>query len=359
MRILVTGGAGFIGSHLVERLLIEGHHVVAVDNFLTGVPENLDHLREREGFAFLPQDMSQPLRDELVDDDFDRIYNLASPASPKGYYRYPIETLLVNSQGTYHALELARRHGARFVQASTSEVYGDPLVHPQPETYWGNVHSTGPRACYDEGKRFAEALIMEYVRQHKVDARIARIFNTYGPRSAPSDGRVVPNFCIQALEGRRITIYGDGTQTRSFCYVDDLVRGLVLLMETPDITGEIVNLGNPEEHTILEFAQRIDALTEVSNGIVFEPLPEDDPQRRRPDITKARQLLGWEPQVDLDDGLRKTLGFFREIIERPERFDRPSDDQNRPPTVGVDPRSHDRVDPIGPQGNCWCPRVDT
>jgi UDP-glucuronate decarboxylase len=326
VRILVTGGAGFIGSHLVERLLTEGHDVVAVDNFLTGDRENLDHLRSNPRFTFYPQDMAQPLRDELVDDDFDRVYNLASPASPKGYYRYPIETLLVNSRGTHHALELARRHGARFLQASTSEVYGDPLVHPQPETYWGNVHSTGPRACYDEGKRFSEALIMEYVRQHLLDARIARIFNTYGPRSAPADGRVVPNFCIQALEGRPITIYGDGTQTRSFCYVDDLVRGLVLLMETGGLMGEIVNLGNPEEHTILQFAERIVALTGQEDGIVFEPLPQDDPQRRRPDITKARQLLGWEPQVSLDDGLLRTLEFFRERIQEPERFDRPSDD---------------------------------
>lgn len=320
MRILVTGGAGFIGSHLVERLILEGHEVVAVDNFLTGVPENLDHLRGRPGFTFLPQDMSQPLRDELVDDDFDRIYNLASPASPKGYYRYPIETLLVNSYGTHHALELARRHGARFLQASTSEVYGDPLVHPQVETYWGNVHTTGPRACYDEGKRFSEALVMEYVRQHRVDARIARVFNTYGPRSAPSDGRVVPNFCIQALENRPITIYGDGTQTRSFCYVDDLVRGFLLLMETEGLSGEIVNLGNPEEHTISEFAERIVSLTGSTAGIIYESLPQDDPQRRRPDISKAKQLLGWEPQIDLDDGLRQTLAFFEKVIGEPERY---------------------------------------
>jgi len=321
VRILVTGGAGFIGSHLVEHLVIEGHDVVATDNFLTGVPENLDHLRGRPNFTFLPQDMAQPLRAELVDDKFDRIYNLASPASPKGYSRYPIETLLVNSQGTYSALELARRHGARFMQASTSEVYGDPLIHPQVESYWGNVNPNGPRACYDEGKRFAEAIVMEYVRQHQVDARIARIFNTYGPRSAPSDGRVVPNFCIQAIEGRPITIYGTGSQTRSFCYVDDLVRGFVLLMETDGLAGEVINLGNPEEHTILQFAERIVALSGTTDGIAYEKLPQDDPQRRRPDITKAKQILGWEPEISLDDGLRQTLAFFREKLSEPERFD--------------------------------------
>jgi nucleoside-diphosphate-sugar epimerase len=314
VRILVTGGAGFIGSHLVERLVIEGHDVVAADNFLTGSRDNLDHLSDRRNFRLIPQDMAQPLRAELTADRFDRIYNLASPASPRGYHRYPIETLLVNSHGTYHALELARHHGARFLQASTSEVYGDPLVHPQDESYWGNVNPTGPRACYDEGKRFSDALVMEYVRQHDVDARIARIFNTYGPRSAPSDGRVVPNFCIQALEGRPITIYGTGEQTRSFCYVDDLVRGLVRLMEAPSLAGEIVNLGNPEEHTILEFAQRIVALSGFADGIVHEPLPQDDPRRRRPDITKARDLLAWEPEISLDDGLQKTLAFFRQRL---------------------------------------------
>jgi UDP-glucuronate decarboxylase len=320
VRTLVTGAAGFIGSHLVDRLLAEDHHVVAVDNFLTGVPDNLDAVRHHPRFAFLPQDTAQPLRDELEDDRFDRIYNLASPASPKGYARYPIETLLVNAYGTHHVLKLARRHGARVLQASTSEVYGDPLVHPQTEEYWGNVNPTGPRACYDEGKRYAEALVTEYVRQHRIDARIARIFNTYGPRSAPADGRVVPNFCIQALQGRPITIYGDGTQTRSFCYVDDLIRGLVALMETPDLTGQIVNLGNPEEHTILQFARRIVALSGSRAGIIHEPLPEDDPRRRRPDIAKAKGLLGWEPHVSLDHGLTETLAFFRHKLAEPERF---------------------------------------
>ena len=320
MHILVTGGAGFIGSHLVERLVRDEHHVVVADNFLTGVQGNLDHLRDRPNLRVVPQDMSQPLRWELTDERFDRIYNLASPASPRGYSRYPIETLLVNGQGTYHALELARLHGARFLQASTSEVYGDPLVHPQPETYWGNVNPTGPRACYDEGKRYAEALVTSYVRQHQVDARIARIFNTYGPRSAPSDGRVVPNFCIQALEHRPITIYGTGEQTRSFCYVDDLVRGFLMLMEQDGLGGEVVNLGNPEEHTILEFAQRIVHLSGSTGGLVHEPLPQDDPQRRRPDIAKAKRLLGWQPEVPLHDGLRRTIAFFRETLANPERF---------------------------------------
>jgi UDP-glucuronate decarboxylase len=317
MHILVTGGAGFIGSHLVECLLAQGHHVVVADNFLTGLAENLDHLARCPRLHVVPQDMSQPLRAEITDERFDRVYNLASPASPRGYSRYPIETLLVNAQGTYHALELARHHGARFMQASTSEVYGDPHVHPQVEDYWGNVNPIGPRACYDEGKRYAESIVMEYVRQHKVDARIARIFNTYGPRCHPADGRVVPNFCIQALEDRPITIYGTGEQTRSFCYVDDLVRGFQLLMETDGLQGEVVNLGNPEEHTILQFAERIVHLTGSAAGIVHEPLPTDDPQRRRPDISRARSLLGWEPHVSLDDGLCRTIASFRAELAAP------------------------------------------
>jgi UDP-glucuronate decarboxylase len=315
MQILVTGGAGFIGSHLVERLLAEGHSVVVADNFITGQPANLDHLSDHPNLLVFPQDMAQPLRSEITNEQYDRIYNLASPASPKGYMRYPIETLLVNAVGTHHALELARHQGARFLQASTSEVYGDPEVHPQVETYWGNVNSVGPRSCYDEGKRFAESLVMEYVRQGKVDARIARIFNTYGPRSAPSDGRVVPNFCIQAIENKAITIYGTGQQTRSFCYVDDLVRGFLLLMEADDLAGEVVNLGNPDEHTIVDFAERIIALTGSESRILYQPLPQDDPARRRPDISKARQLLGWQPEIGLDDGLCRTIAFFRDSLE--------------------------------------------
>ena len=314
MQILVTGGAGFIGSHLVERLLAEHHSVVVADNFLTGQASNLDHLAGHPRLMVVPQDLSQPLRAEITDEHYDRVYNLASPASPKGYMRYPIETLLVNSQGTYHALELARHYGARFLQASTSEVYGDPEVHPQVESYWGNVNAVGPRSCYDEGKRFAESLVMEYVRQDRVDARIARIFNTYGPRSHPADGRVVPNFCVQALEGKAITIYGDGQQTRSFCYVDDLVRGFLLLMEAEGLAGEVVNLGNPDEHTILDFAERIIARTGSDSPILYEPLPTDDPKRRRPDITKARALLGWEPEIALDDGLSRTIAYFRQAL---------------------------------------------
>ncbi len=312
MHMLVTGGAGFVGSHLVEHLIEDGHLVTVADNFLTGQASNLDHLSHLPQLRLIPQDMSQPLRSEITNERYDRIYNLASPASPRGYSRYPIETLLVNANGTHNALELARRCGARFVQASTSEVYGDPLVHPQVESYWGNVNPNGPRACYDEGKRFAEALVMEYVRQHNVDARIARIFNTYGPRSHPADGRVVPNFCLQAIEGKPITIYGDGSQTRSFCYVDDLVRGFLLLMEVDGLAGEVINLGNPEEHTILDFAERIAAIHGQPSPIVFESLPADDPQRRQPDITRARLLLGWQPEVSLDEGLRKTLIFFEE-----------------------------------------------
>jgi nucleoside-diphosphate-sugar epimerase len=312
MQILVTGGAGFIGSHLVERLLEQGHAVTVADNFLTGQASNLDHLRHLPQLRVIPQDMSQPLRHEITSVTYDRVYNLASPASPRGYGRYPIETMLVNSRGTHNALEVARLHGARFLQASTSEVYGDPMLHPQVESYWGNVNPNGPRSCYDEGKRFSESLVMEYVRQHSVDVRIARIFNTYGPRSQPTDGRVVPNFCVQAIEGKPITIYGDGSQTRSFCYVDDLVRGFLLLMEVDGLGGEVINLGNPEEHTILEFAERIRALSGRMLPLEFEPLPTDDPQRRQPDITRAKLLLGWEPEVGLDDGLRRTIAYFEQ-----------------------------------------------
>ncbi len=314
MHILVTGGAGFIGSHLVDRLLADGHRVTAVDNFLTGSRENLAHLDDHPRFRLVEHDMTRPLPADLAAEPVHRVYNLASPASPRGYARLPIETLLVNAYGTHNALELARRHGARFLQASTSEVYGDPEIHPQIESYWGNVNPTGPRACYDEGKRYADALVTEYIRQEGLDARIARIFNTYGPRSAPSDGRVVPNFCIQALAGIPITIYGDGSQTRSFCYVDDLVEGLVRLMEAPGLAGEIVNLGNPKEQTILEFAERILAHAGSDAGITFAPLPQDDPRRRRPDIGKAQRLLGWQPRTTLDDGLRRTLDFFRSRV---------------------------------------------
>ncbi len=318
MRILVTGGAGFIGSHLVDRLLEQEHEVTVADNFLTGHRANLEHIAEHSRLQIVQQDISMPLRGELATTRFERVYNLASPASPRGYSKYPLETMRVNSQGTWNALDLAAAHGARFLQASTSEVYGDPMVHPQVEHYWGNVNPVGPRACYDEGKRFAEGLVMEHVRQRGIDARIARIFNTYGPRSHPADGRLVPNFCVQALQGEPITVYGTGEQTRSFCYVSDLVDGLMQLMETDGVAGEIVNLGNPEEHTILEFATRITTLVGSEAGITHLPLPGDDPKRRQPDITKATRLLGWMPTVPLEDGLAATLDFFRERITHPD-----------------------------------------
>lgn len=310
MFTLVTGGAGFIGSHLVESLLGKGHYVVVADNFITGQRSNLAHLSTNPRLRIVEQDMSATLLPAISNTRFDRVYNLASPASPRGYGRYPLETLMVNSRGTHNALEIARRDGARFFQASTSEVYGDPFVHPQVESYWGNVNPVGPRSCYDEGKRFSESLIMEYVREYDLDARIARIFNTYGPRSHPADGRVVPNLCIQALQGSPITVYGTGEQTRSFCYVDDLVRGIQLLMETDGLRGEVVNLGNPEEHTILDFARRIIAISGNDSPIIHQSLPTDDPQRRQPNISRARQLLGWQPEISLEDGLRRTLSFF-------------------------------------------------
>jgi UDP-glucuronate decarboxylase len=316
MRILVTGGGGFIGSHLVEALLGQGHSVVVADTFLTGRYVNLTQLEQHPNLQTVYQDMAQPVTQAILTEPFDRIFNLASPASPRGYGRYPMQTHLVNSVGTQHALELAQRSGARFLQASTSEVYGDPLAHPQTEDYWGNVNPNGPRSCYDEGKRFAESLTMEFVRQYGLDARIARIFNTYGPRSNPEDGRVVPNFCVQALRGQPITIYGDGSQTRSFCYVDDLVRGLLLLMETDGLAGEVVNLGNPSEITVRELAEHVLSLAGSSTSLTFAPLPVDDPTRRQPDITKARRLLPGEPQVSLTEGLRRTLNYFSAYPDR-------------------------------------------
>lgn len=314
MKVLLTGGAGFVGSHLVDSLLEQGHSVTVADNFLTGRYVNLKHVEDHPSLKIVHHDISEPLEEDDFAGPFDRVYNLASPASPQGYGRYPIETHLVNSRGTYNALSLARRDNARFLQASTSEVYGDPLEHPQKETYWGNVNPNGPRACYDEGKRFSESLSMEFVRQFGLDVRIARIFNTYGPRSDPRDGRVVPNFCVQALRGDPITVYGDGNQTRSFCYVNDLVRGLMLLMETEGIGGEVVNLGNPREITIREFAEQIIELTGSRSQLHFEPLPVNDPTRRQPDITKATELLGWQPEIDLPTGLTRTVGYFQESL---------------------------------------------
>ncbi|MEB3222489.1 MAG: UDP-glucuronic acid decarboxylase family protein [Candidatus Sericytochromatia bacterium] len=311
MRILVTGGAGFVGSHLCERLLAEGHQVMAVDNMVTGDLANVAHLEGHAGFSFMRHDVSTPFE---VPGPLDRVYHLASPASPVDYAELPIETLKVGSYGTHNALGLARARGARLLLASTSEVYGDPLVHPQPETYWGNVNPIGHRSCYDEAKRFAEAITMAYHRTHGVETRIVRIFNTYGPRMRLNDGRAIPNFLTQALRGEPITVYGDGSQTRSFCYVDDLVEGLLRLMESD--TAEPVNLGNPAELTLLEMAERIRVLTQTRSEIVFRPLPPDDPKLRRPDISRAREVLGWEPRVELAPGLAKTVDHFRQALLR-------------------------------------------
>ncbi len=279
MRVVVTGGAGCIGSHLCSRLLDDGHEVVAVDNLITGNRRNVAHLLGRPDFSFLERDVVQPL-----DLQAEAVFHLASPASPRGYLDHPVETALVNSLGTHQLLETAGRCGARFLLASTSESYGDPLEHPQREDYWGHVNPVGIRSCYDESKRFAEALTMTYVRSRGLDARIVRIFNTYGPHFDPNDGRLVPNFIVQALSGQPVTVYGDGSQTRSLCYVDDLVDGILSLMFANGLRGEVVNLGNPEEHTILEYAQLIRQLCNSSSELLFEPRPEDDPERRRPDI---------------------------------------------------------------------------
>lgn len=314
MRVFITGGSGFIGSHLVDRLLDRGDHVVAVDNYLTGRRINLAHRSGDPNLTVIEHDVIDPMLGLATGGGLDCVVHLASPASPVGYARYPIETQLTNSIGTKNALDLALRHGARYVVSSTSEVYGDPLVHPQPETYWGNVNPIGPRACYDESKRFGESLTMEFWRQHGLDVRIARIFNTYGPRSDPDDGRVVPNFCVQALRGAPITIYGSGNQTRSFSYVDDTVEGLLRLIDVDGIGGEVINLGNPAEITVRQFAETVVALTGSRSTIEYQPLPIDDPTRRQPDITKARRLLEWEPVVSLEDGLRRTLAHFAETL---------------------------------------------
>ena len=306
MRLILAGAAGFIGSHLADRLLADGHSVVGVDNFLTGSPANIEHLRGNPRFDFVQQDVSEPFD---APGAVDGVLNLASPASPKDYLEHPLETLAVGSSGTRNLIELARRHNARFLLCSTSECYGDPLEHPQSETYWGNVNPVGPRSCYDESKRFAEALTMAAHRTYKLRSNIARIFNTYGPRMKLDDGRVVPAFLGQALRGQPITIFGDGSQTRSFCYVSDMVEGLCRLMLSDERYP--VNLGNPAEMTILDFARRIQALAGSANPIAFEPLPEDDPKRRQPDISKAKRLLSWEPVVTLDDGLRETIAYFR------------------------------------------------
>ncbi|WP_313136658.1 UDP-glucuronic acid decarboxylase family protein [Paracoccus jeotgali] len=308
--ILVAGGAGFVGSHLCEALLEQGHRVLCLDSFATGREENILPLWSYDNFRMVRGDVRARLD---LREPVDRVYNLASPASPPQYQADPVHTMLTNVQGTAHLLDLARDHGARFLQASTSEVYGDPEVHPQPETYPGRVNCTGPRACYDEGKRAAEALCFDHARAG-LDVRVARIFNTYGPRMRPDDGRVVSNFLVQALRGQDITIYGKGQQTRSFCYVSDLVAGLIALMEVPTAPKTAINLGNPEEFTILELAQQVQALVPGDVDLVFRPLPTDDPQRRCPDISRARELLGWAPKVSLDQGLPQTAAWFAAAV---------------------------------------------
>ncbi|HVS65893.1 MAG TPA: UDP-glucuronic acid decarboxylase family protein [Thermoanaerobaculia bacterium] len=309
---LITGGAGFLGSHLCDRALAEGHRVLCLDNFLTGRRDNIAHLIEREDFRLIEHDITKPFDPP---DRIDNVLHFASPASPIDYLELPIQTLKVGSLGTHNTLGLARAHRSRYLLASTSEVYGDPLVHPQPESYWGNVNPVGPRGVYDEAKRFAEAMVMAYHRFHEIDTRIVRIFNTYGPRMRQRDGRVVPNFIRQALRGEPLTVYGDGSQTRSFCYVEDLIEGIWRLLESE--IHDPVNVGNPEEMTIKHFAERILALTSSSSTIAHEPLPVDDPKTRQPDIAKARQMLGWEPAVELDDGLERTIEYFSSLEPEP------------------------------------------
>jgi dTDP-glucose 4,6-dehydratase len=303
---VVTGGAGFLGSHLVDLLLARGHKVIAIDNFVTGNVDNISHLAGNRDFKFIEQDVTEFL---FLDVAVDYVWHFASPASPIDYLELPIQTLKVGSLGTHKALGLAKLKGARFLLASTSEIYGDPLVHPQREDYWGNVNPIGPRGCYDEAKRFAEALTMAYHREHGIDTRIVRIFNTYGPRMRLHDGRVVPAFVSQALQHRPLTVFGDGAQTRSFCYCSDLVEGIYRLMLAR--TNDPVNLGNPHELTVLEFAREIIRATRSRSRIVFRPLPKDDPRQRRPDITRARQLLGWEPVVPLPVGLERAIAYFQ------------------------------------------------
>lgn len=307
-RILVTGGAGFVGSHLCERLLNDGHEVICLDNFFTGKRHNVEHLLKHPHFELFRHDVTEPLTVEV-----DQVYHLACPASPVHYQRNPVRTIRTAVHGTLNMLELSREVHARILIASTSEVYGDPQEHPQTEEYWGHVNPIGPRACYDEGKRCAEALTVSYARQYRVETRIARIFNTYGPRMHENDGRVVSNFVRQALQGEPITIYGEGSQTRSFCYVDDLVDAFAQFMNLERDPGPI-NLGNPRESTILELAQLVLALTGSRSALKREPLPVDDPVRRRPDISRAKEILGWEPKIPIEDGLRRTVEYFRSVL---------------------------------------------
>jgi len=310
-RVLVSGGAGFIGSHLCDRLIEKGYEVLCVDNFFTGTRANIVHLLDSKSFELMRHDVTFPLFVEV-----DQIYNMACPASPIHYQFDPVQTTKTSVHGAINMLGLAKRTKARILQASTSEVYGDPSVHPQEESYWGNVNPIGPRSCYDEGKRCAETLFFDYYRQHKLDIKVARIFNTYGPRMHPNDGRVVSNFIVQALKGEDITLYGDGQQTRSFCYVDDLVDGLIRLMESPDgVTGPI-NLGNPGEFTIKELAENVIDLTGSKSAMVNRPLPEDDPRQRQPDITRAKTHLDWQPKIALRDGLAKTIAYFDDLLKQ-------------------------------------------
>jgi UDP-glucuronate decarboxylase len=306
-RILVTGGAGFLGSHLIDSLLSDGHEVLCIDNLFTGTKRNIDHLRDHPRFEFMRHDVTFPLFVEV-----DEIYNLACPASPIHYQHDPVQTTKTSVHGAINMLGLAKRTRAKIFQASTSEVYGDPAIHPQTEDYWGNVNPIGPRSCYDEGKRCAETLFFDYHRQHKVRIKVARIFNTYGPRMHHADGRVVSNFIVQALRGEPVTIYGDGSQTRSFCFVDDLIRAFRALMDTPDDIVGPMNIGNPVEFTMLELAQAVIRLTGSSSQIVHMPLPQDDPRQRRPDISYAQQTIAWEPTIALDEGLQRTIAYFRE-----------------------------------------------
>jgi dTDP-glucose 4,6-dehydratase len=309
MRILITGGAGFIGGHLCDRFISEGHEVLCLDNLITGTTDNISHLAGNSRFTFIKHDVTNYI---FVEGKVDAILHFASPASPADYLNYPIQTLKVGSLGTHKALGLAKEKKACFLLASTSEVYGDPLLHPQTEDYWGNVNPIGPRGVYDEAKRFAEAMTMAYRRYHKVDTRIARIFNTYGPRMRLNDGRVVPNFILQALQGKDLTVYGDGSQTRSFCYIDDLAEGIFRLLFSQEI--EPINLGNPDEFSILDFAKIILEITGSQSRIIHQPLPMDDPRVRRPDITKAQKILNWKPQIELKDGIRKTIPYFKEKL---------------------------------------------
>lgn len=315
LRILVTGGAGFLGSHLIDRLLARGDDVVCVDNLFTGTKRNIEHVLDHKRFEFIRHDVTFPLYLEV-----DQIYNLACPASPIHYQHDPVQTTKTSVHGAINMLGLAKRTRARIFQASTSEVYGDPVVHPQTEEYWGNVNTIGPRSCYDEGKRCAETLFFDYHRQHGLDIRVARIFNTYGPRMHPNDGRVVSNFIVQALKGEDITLYGDGQQTRSFCYVDDLIDGFLRFMDLPGASGTPgfpgpINLGNPGEFTIRQLAEKVIELTGASSKLVFKPLPADDPMQRQPNITRAKEYLNdWQPQIHLEEGLKKTIAYFDQLL---------------------------------------------